>query len=96
MTAIPVLRDVNTDLQNHGLLAGLVIDRDTAGRLGITPQTIDNALYDAFGQREVSTMYRTMNQYFVVMEIDPQFQQGPDALKTDLPALRHHRADGAA
>ena len=80
MRAIPVLRDVNTDLQNHGLLAGLVIDRDTAGRLGITPQTIDNSLYDAFGQREVSTMYRTMNQYFVVMEIDPQFQQGPDAL----------------
>jgi len=81
MRAIPVLRDVNTDLQNHGLLAGLVIDRDTASRVGITPQTIDNTLYDAFGQREVSTMYRTMNQYFVVMEIDPQFQQGPDALK---------------
>ncbi len=81
MRAIPVLRDVSTDLQNHGLLAGLVIDRDTAGRLGITPQIIDNALYDSFGQREVSTMYRTMNQYFVVMEIDPQFQQGPDALK---------------
>ncbi len=81
MKAIPVLRDVNTDLQNRGLLAGLVIDRDTASRLGITPQTIDNTLYDAFGQRQVSTMYRTMNQYFVVMEIDPQFQQGPDALK---------------
>ena len=81
MRAIPVLRDVSTDLQNHGLLAGLVIDRDTAGRLGITPQIIDSALYDSFGQREVSTMYRTMNQYFVVMEIDPQFQQGPDALK---------------
>jgi hydrophobe/amphiphile efflux-1 (HAE1) family protein len=81
MKAIPVLRDVNTDLQNHGLLAGLVIDRDTASRLGLNPQTIDNTLYDAFGQREVSTMYRTMNQYFVVMEIDPQFQQGPDALK---------------
>jgi multidrug efflux pump len=81
MKAIPVLRDVSTDLQNHGLLAGLVIDRDTASRLGLNPQTIDNTLYDAFGQREVSTMYRTMNQYFVVMEIDPQFQQGPDALK---------------
>jgi hydrophobe/amphiphile efflux-1 (HAE1) family protein len=81
MKAIPVLRDVSTDLQNHGLMAGLVIDRDTASRLGINPQTIDNTLYDAFGQREVSTMYRTMNQYFVVMEIDPQFQQGPDALK---------------
>jgi hydrophobe/amphiphile efflux-1 (HAE1) family protein len=81
MKAIPVLRDVSTDLQNHGLMAGLVIDRDTASRLGLNPQTIDNTLYDAFGQREVSTMYKTMNQYFVVMEVDPQFQQGPDALK---------------
>ena len=72
---------MNTDLQNHALEAGLVIDRDTASRLGITPATIDSTLYDAFGQRQVSTMYKTMNQYFVVMEIDPQFQSSPDGLK---------------
>jgi multidrug efflux pump len=80
MRAIPGVLDVNTDLQNHGLEAGLLIDRDTASRLGLTPQTIDSTLYDAFGQRQVSTMYRTLNQYFVVMEIAPQFQQSPDAL----------------
>ena len=71
---------MNTDLQNHALEAGLVIDRDTASRLGITPATIDSTLYDAFGQRQVSTMYKTINQYFVVMEIDPQFQASPDGL----------------
>ena len=80
MRAIPVLRDVNSDLQNHGLEAGLVIDRDTASRLGLTPQTIDSTLYDAFGQRQVSTIFRNINQYFVVMEIDPQFQGSPDGL----------------
>ena len=66
---------MNTDQQDKGLQAKLVIDRDTASRLGITPQTIDNALYDAFGQRQVSTMYRPLNQYHVVMEVAPQFQQ---------------------
>jgi multidrug efflux pump len=75
------LQDVNSDLQNRALEAGLVIDRDTAGRLGLTPQTIDNALYDAFGQRQVSTMYKGLNQYHVVMEVAQQFQQSPDALK---------------
>jgi multidrug efflux pump len=80
MRAIPGLLDVNTDLQDRGLQAGLVIDRDTARRLGITPDVIDNTLYDAFGQRQVSTIYRSINQYFVVMEIDPQFQQSPDGL----------------
>jgi multidrug efflux pump len=80
MRRIPGVLDVNTDLQNHGLEAGLSIDRDTASRLGLTPQAIDSTLYDAFGQRQVSTMYRTLNQYFVVMEIDPRFQQSPDAL----------------
>ena len=64
----------------HGLQANLVIDRDTASRLGLTPQTIDNALYDAFGQRQVSTMYTPLNQYHVVMEVEPQFRQNPDAL----------------
>ena len=72
---------MNSDLQNHALQAGVVIDRDTAGRLGITPQTIDNALYDAFGQRQVSTVYQPINQYHVVMEMDPQFPQNPDGLK---------------
>jgi len=82
LKGIPQLRDVNSDLQNRGLEAGLVIDRDTASRLGISAQTIDNVLYDAFGQRQVSTMYERVNQYHVVMEIDPKFQQDPDALKS--------------
>jgi multidrug efflux pump len=77
----PELRDVNTDQQDHGLQAKLVIDRDTASRLGISPQDLDNALYDAFGQRQVSTMYRALNQYHVVMEVAPQFQQTTEALQ---------------
>jgi multidrug efflux pump len=77
---MPELRDVSTDQQNKGLAANLVIDRDTASRLGITAAAIDNVLYDAFGQREVSTMYTALNQYFVVMEVDPQYQLSPDAL----------------
>jgi multidrug efflux pump len=81
LRAIPILRDVNSDLQNGGLQAGLVIDRDTASRLGLTPQAIDAELNDAFGQRQVSTMYKGVNQYHVVMEIDPKFQQSTDALK---------------
>ena len=84
LRGLPQLRDVNSDLQNKGLQAGLVIDRDTASRLGITADVIDNTLYDAFGQRQVSTMYENINQYYVVMEIDPQFQQSPDALKTSI------------
>ncbi len=80
LRALPLIRDVNTDLQNRGLQAGLVIDRDTAGRLGITASTIDNALYDALGQRQVSTIYKGMNQYHVVMEVDPQFQLSPQGL----------------
>ena len=80
MRAMPELRDVSTDQQNQGLAATLVIDRDTASRLGITAAAIDNVLYDAFGQREVSTMYTALNQYFVVMEVDPKYQLSPDAL----------------
>ncbi len=76
------LRDLNSDLQNRGLQAGLVIDRDTASRLGISAQTVDNVLYDAFGQRQVSTMYERVNQYHVVMEIDAKLQRDPDALKS--------------
>jgi len=78
---LPELRDQNSDQQDKGLQAKLVIDRDTASRLGITPQALDNALYDAFGQRQVSTMYRPLNQYHVVMEVAPQFQQTPEALQ---------------
>jgi len=81
MRKIPELRDQNSDQQDKGLQAKLVIDRDTASRMGITPQTLDNALYDAFGQRQVSTMYRALNQYHVIMEVAPQFQQTPEALQ---------------
>jgi multidrug efflux pump len=76
------LQDVNTDQQDRGLQARLVIDRDTASRLGVSPQDLDNALYDAFGQRQVSTMYRPLNQYHVVMEVAPQFQQTTEALQS--------------
>ncbi|HTB98047.1 MAG TPA: efflux RND transporter permease subunit [Terracidiphilus sp.] len=80
MRSMPELRDASTDQQNQGLAANLVIDRDTASRLGISATAIDNVLYDAFGQREVSTMYTGLNQYFVVMEVDPKYQLSPDAL----------------
>src|SRR5580658_4683429 len=81
MRSLPELRDVNTDQQDRGLQAQLVIDRDTASRLGIAAQDIDNALYDAFGQRQVSTMYRPLNQYHVVMEVAPEYQQTTEALQ---------------
>src|SRR5947209_3266334 len=81
LRTMPELRDQHSDQQDKGLQAKLVIDRDTASRLGITPQSLDNALYDAFGQRQVSTMYRALNQYHVVMEVAPQFQQTPEALQ---------------
>ena len=82
LRTLPELRDVNTDQQDKGLEASLVIDRDTASRLGVAPQDIDNVLYDAFGQRFVSTIYEAINQYHVVMEVAPQFQQSPDTLKS--------------
>jgi len=75
------LKDVNTDQQNRGLEARLVIDRDTAARLGIQPAAIDAALYQAFGQSQVSTIYEQLNQYHVVMEVDPRYQQSPDSLQ---------------
>ncbi len=80
MRTMPELRDASTDQQENGLEARLVIDRDSAARLGVTAQAIDNVLYDAFGQRQVSTMYTGLNQYYVVMEVDPKFQRDPDAL----------------
>jgi len=78
---LPELRDVASDQLNGGLLVNLTIDRDSASRLGILPADIDNTLYDAFGQRQVSTIYTQLNQYHVVLEADPQFQQAPDSLK---------------
>jgi multidrug efflux pump len=78
---IPELRDIASDQLNGGLLVNLTIDRDSASRLGVLPADIDNTLYDAFGQRQVSTIYTQLNQYHVVMEADPQFQQTPDSLK---------------
>jgi multidrug efflux pump len=81
LQTLPQLVDVNSDQQNKGLEAALVIDRDTAARVGLTPQQIDDALYDAFGQRQVSTIFTQLNQYHVVMEVAPEFQQTPAALK---------------
>src|SRR4029077_15996901 len=72
--------DVNSDQQNNSLQVSLVYDRSTAARLGLSPQVIDNTLYDAFGQRQVSTMYSSLNQYHVVLEVAPQFWQGPEGL----------------
>ncbi|MGD1089509.1 MAG: multidrug efflux RND transporter permease subunit [Verrucomicrobiota bacterium] len=72
--------DVNSDQQNDGLQASLVYDRNTAARLGLPAQLIDNTLYDAFGQEEVSTMYTSLNQYYVIMEVQPQFWQNPKGL----------------
>ncbi len=80
MRSMPELRDASTDQQDQGLAANLLIDRDSASRLGVTASAIDQTLYDAFGQREVSTMYTGLNQYFVVMEVDPRYQLSPDAL----------------
>ena len=80
MRAMKELADVSSDQQDQGLATNLVIDRDSASRLGITAQMIDAVLYDAFGQREVSTMYTGLNQYFVVMEVDPKYSGSPDAL----------------
>ncbi|MBV9610872.1 MAG: efflux RND transporter permease subunit, partial [Acidobacteriaceae bacterium] len=78
---VHALTDVNSDQQNHGLEANLVIDRETASRLSITPQTLDSILYDAFGEREIARTYSSLNQYFVIMEVDPVFWQNPNGLK---------------
>jgi len=81
MQKIPELRDVNSDEQNGGLQTYLAVDRDTAGRLGVSLQDVDNALNDAFGQRQVSNIYKGLNQYHVVMEVGPEFQENPEGLK---------------
>jgi multidrug efflux pump len=77
---LPELRDVASDQQTGGLEANLVIDRDTAARFGITPQMIDDTLYDAFGQRQISTIFTQLNQYHVVLEVRPESQRGPQDL----------------
>ena len=77
----PNLTDVNSDQQNKGLESDLVIDRDAAAQLGITVSQIDNTLYDAFGQRQVSTIYVARNQYHVIMEVAPRYWQNPETLK---------------
>jgi multidrug efflux pump len=79
--SVPQVVDLSSDLQDNGKQAQLVIDRSTASRLGITPQVIDNTMYDAFGQRQISIYYTLLNQYHVVMEVDPVFWQRPDTLR---------------
>ena len=91
LKTIPIISDVSSDQQNRGLQAMIQYDRGTAARFGITPQLIDNTLYDAFGQRQVSTMYTSLNQYHVVMEASPEFWQNPLFLQPDLCEIR--RAD---
>jgi multidrug efflux pump len=81
LKTLPQLEDVATDQQTGGLAVSLVIDRVTASRLGIAPSTIDNTLYDAFGQRQINTMYTQLNQYHVILETQPQFQQDPNTLQ---------------
>jgi multidrug efflux pump len=81
MRKMKMLTDVNTDQQNSGLQMTLVYDRATASRLGITPQMLDTSLYQAFGQAQVSTMYTGINQYHVVLEVDPKFWQSPTSLQ---------------
>ncbi len=82
LSALPELADVNTDTQDKGLQTSLVIDRDTASRLGVTPKMIDTTLNDLFGQRQVSTIYAQLNQYHVVMEAAPEYWQSPEVLRT--------------
>jgi multidrug efflux pump len=107
MSLIPELRDVNSDQQMHGLESSVVIDRDTAARLGVAVLDIDNTLGDAFGQRQVSNIYKGLNQYHVILEVAPEAQRGPEALKTiyvpsksgqlvPLSAFAHYEPSNAA
>jgi multidrug efflux pump len=107
LSRILELRDVNSDQQLHGLQSSVVIDRDTAARLGVAVQDIDNTLGDAFGQRQVSNIYKGLNQYHVVMEVMPAAQQSPEALKSiyvpskpgklvPLSAFAHYEATNTA
>ena len=80
LKALPRIADVATDQENAGPLLDVTVNREAASSFGILPSTIDNTLDDAFGQRIVSTMYTALNQYHVVLEVDPRFQRGPEAL----------------
>jgi multidrug efflux pump len=91
-----VLADVNSDQQEKGLETDIVIDRDTAARLGVTPAQIDNTLYDAFGQRQVSVIYSAINQYHVIMEIDPRYTRDPSSLSDIYVATSGGKASGTA
>jgi len=82
LSTVPEIADVSSDQQNSGLSSNVVIDRDTASRLGLTAQAVDSALYDAFGQRQVSVMYKSINQYHVVLALQQQWWQSPDFLNT--------------
>ncbi len=81
LKTIPIVLDANSDQQIHGLTTDVIIDRSTASRLGVSPADVDTVLYSAYGQRQVSTMYTGINQYHVVMEVLPEFQQSPQALQ---------------
>ena len=81
LRSLPELRDANTDQQTNGLRLDVTVDRDTAARMGITSQNVDDTLYDAFGQRQVATMYTQLNQYRVVLEVKPEFQASPDQIE---------------
>jgi multidrug efflux pump len=81
LATLPEIADVSSDQQNSGLSSNVVIDRDTASRLGLTAQAVDSALYDSFGQRQVSTMYKSINQYHVVLALEQQWWESPDFLK---------------
>jgi multidrug efflux pump len=101
LRTIPALRDIATDQTNNGLAANLVIDRDQASRLGVDMAAIDNTLYDAFGQRQVSTIFTQLNQYHVVLEVDPQFRNDPASLDhiyvaSSSPAAANSSASGGS
>ena len=81
MQKLPGFQDVNSDAQNSGLQELISYDRPTAARLGITPQSLDQSLYSAFGQSQVSIIYTQLNQYYVVLEVAPPYWQSPDGLK---------------
>ncbi len=80
LRTLPELNDVASDQQNHGYQININVDRDKASRLNVLPQDIDNTLYDAFGQRQISTIFTQLNQYRVILEVDPSYQKGPQAL----------------
>jgi multidrug efflux pump len=92
----PELADVNSNQQQGGLEANVIIDRPSAARYGITPSQIDNTLYDAFGQRQVSTIYNALNQYHVVMEVAPRYWQSPEILKDIFISQSGGSASGTA